>query len=638
MIAIGAYRDDDNAPNSGSAYVFVKPASGWTDMTQAAKLTASDAASDDFFGSSVRVAGDNIIIGAAWDNDFGSDSGSSYLFSKPASGWANMNETLKIVPSDSKAGDQFGICVDMSGYNIVAGASGVDDISPNNGATYFYRYNFVTEQPVSLANICDDQIIFYYGTNIADSSYQWQISRDGGTTFSDLSDDQVYSGVNNDTLKIFVNDSLESKFYRCLASNLTSDTVFFTLDHLPPELTLQNSVNVYLDSAGLATLIAADIVASATDNCAIADTTLSKSLYDCSNLGQNSATVTLTDVSGNQTQRVTNIMVIDTVGPELILKDTLMAQLDAGGQVSITPSDAVMSATDNCSVADTTLSQTSFDCTHVGNNDVQVTLTDGSGNQTVKSLVVKIIDPTPPELIIKDIVVYLDVNGQVKFNASDLVISATDNCAVADTVLSKSSFSCVSTGANNVTVGLIDTGGNVTEAIAVVTVLDTIKPTLTAQDITVKLDLNGQATITADDVIVDAFDNCTLGEAVLSQYNFTIADIGDVNVDVTQYDINGNSTTQKVTVTVVRITAIADISDRKNIMLYPNPAQQFITIKNNDDDIDQIEIYNTAGKQVLSKKIDGTLKGIDVRNLEPGVFLMKIITGKDVYIYKFIKE
>ncbi len=638
VIAIGANMDDDKGPNSGSAYVFVMPQTGWADMTQTAKLTASDGAPDDFFGSAITISGNQIVIGAAWDNDSGSDSGSAYVFDKPSSGWINMNETVKFIPTNGAAGDQFGISVGIDNYLIIAGAIGVDDVSTNNGAAYFYKYNLISQQPVSLANVCDNQIFFYFGTNVPESNYQWQISRDGGANFSDLSDDQVYAGVNNDTLRIFVSDSLENNFYRCLAANLTSDTVNFTLDQIPPELTVKSSFNVYLDSAGQATIKASDLVISATDNCTVADTILSQTVFDCSMTGQNNVNVTLADARGNQTQAASTVFVIDSIGPELLVKDTLSVSLDVNNTATIKASDLVISAKDNCLVADTTLSQNSFDCSHVGNNNIVVTLIDVHGNQTEKTSVVKITDPTPPELVVKDIVVYLDNSGQVSFSASDLVVSATDNCAVADTVLSTSSYSCANTGANNVTVGLIDAGGNVTEAIAVVTVLDTIKPTLTAQDITVKLDLNGQATITADDVIADASDNCVLGDALLSQYTFTIADIGDVNVDVTQFDVNGNSTTQTIVVTVVRITAIADISEQESITLYPNPVQQFITIKNNDQGIEQIEIYNTAGKQVLHKKIDSTLEGIDVRNLEPGVFLMKIRTEKDIYMYKFIKE
>ncbi len=77
---VGAWWDDDNGSNSGSAYTFIKPVSGWANMTQTAKLTASDGAEFDYFGRSVAISGDTALVGAFWDDDNGTDSGSAYVF------------------------------------------------------------------------------------------------------------------------------------------------------------------------------------------------------------------------------------------------------------------------------------------------------------------------------------------------------------------------------------------------------------------------------------------------------------------------------------------------------------------------------------------------------------------------------
>jgi hypothetical protein len=50
--------------NSGAAYVFVRPGGGWLDMTETAKLTASDATGDDLFGAFVSIHGDTVVVGA----------------------------------------------------------------------------------------------------------------------------------------------------------------------------------------------------------------------------------------------------------------------------------------------------------------------------------------------------------------------------------------------------------------------------------------------------------------------------------------------------------------------------------------------------------------------------------------------
>ena len=58
----------------GAAYVFEKPAGGWVNMTETAKLTASDGAAFDYFGISVSLSGDTALVGARYDDDAGPDS------------------------------------------------------------------------------------------------------------------------------------------------------------------------------------------------------------------------------------------------------------------------------------------------------------------------------------------------------------------------------------------------------------------------------------------------------------------------------------------------------------------------------------------------------------------------------------
>jgi hypothetical protein len=79
--------------SSGTAYVFAKPAGGWSDMTQVAKLTASARApgENDFFGRFVAISGDIIIVGNQDD-----DNGAVYVFVKPTDGWHDMTETAKL--------------------------------------------------------------------------------------------------------------------------------------------------------------------------------------------------------------------------------------------------------------------------------------------------------------------------------------------------------------------------------------------------------------------------------------------------------------------------------------------------------------------------------------------------------------
>ncbi len=140
-VVVGAFLDDIGANSEqGSAYVFVKPVGGWMNMTQTAKLTASDGAFNDNFGFSVAVSGDTVVVGAFLD-DIGanSDQGSAYVFVKPVGGWMNMTQTAKLTASDGAAGDGFGFSVAVSGDTAVVGASG-DTIGANTdqGSAYVF--------------------------------------------------------------------------------------------------------------------------------------------------------------------------------------------------------------------------------------------------------------------------------------------------------------------------------------------------------------------------------------------------------------------------------------------------------------------------------------------------------------------
>jgi len=107
----------------GKAYVFVKPTTGWSDMTQTALLTASDAQTGSEVGWSVSVSGDNVLVGAP-SNTLNHPPGHAYLFTKPSSGWTNMTETAELLSADGRSNDDFGYSVAIAGSVAAVGALG----------------------------------------------------------------------------------------------------------------------------------------------------------------------------------------------------------------------------------------------------------------------------------------------------------------------------------------------------------------------------------------------------------------------------------------------------------------------------------------------------------------------------------
>jgi hypothetical protein len=113
--------------SQGAAYVFVEPSSGWAgNLTQTAKLTASDGAANNYFGDSVAIDGNTVVVGAYWATvDGNSKQGAAYVFTEPSSGvWANTTETAKLTASNGAAGDLFGksVAVDSATDTVVVGA------------------------------------------------------------------------------------------------------------------------------------------------------------------------------------------------------------------------------------------------------------------------------------------------------------------------------------------------------------------------------------------------------------------------------------------------------------------------------------------------------------------------------------
>ncbi len=113
---LGANRDDDDGNNSGAAYVFERGRAGWA---QTAKLVASDAAELDRLGVSVALSGDTAFVGTRYDQDAGYGAGAVYVFELRGGSWV---ETGKLAPTDLANQIFFGTSLAVDGDVLVVGA------------------------------------------------------------------------------------------------------------------------------------------------------------------------------------------------------------------------------------------------------------------------------------------------------------------------------------------------------------------------------------------------------------------------------------------------------------------------------------------------------------------------------------
>lgn len=177
-IAVGAYQEDssetfithgillgpDNANSaSGAVYIYQRSGTSWS---QEAYVKASNSQADDYFGSSVSISGDTLVVGA-----YGEDSsqttitngttssadnsalgaGAAYIYKRTGTGWS---QEAYIKASNAEASDTFGQAVSVNGDTVVVTATGEDsnlttitnattsssdNSVTNSGAVYVYK-------------------------------------------------------------------------------------------------------------------------------------------------------------------------------------------------------------------------------------------------------------------------------------------------------------------------------------------------------------------------------------------------------------------------------------------------------------------------------------------------------------------
>lgn len=124
------------------------------------------------------------------------------------------------------------------------------------------------------------------------------------------------------------------------------------------------------------------------DNCTIA--TITNDAPSTYSIGTTIVTWTITDASGNFTTVTQNVTVVDNMAPVVLLQSTVI-QLDANGHGALTFGAIDNGSNDNCGIASVVLDQTVFNCSQVGFNTVNVTITDNNGNQSKGSIVINVL-------------------------------------------------------------------------------------------------------------------------------------------------------------------------------------------------------------------------------------------------------
>jgi hypothetical protein len=128
---IGKWKDSYSASDSGAAYIFIRSDTTWT---QQGKLLASDGSESDYFGAAVSLDGDTALIGAWGDDNWSRTCGSAYIFTRSGTTWTQQQ---KLLPSDPGDGD-FGFSVSLDGDTAFIAAPYDGDLGIYSGSVYVF--------------------------------------------------------------------------------------------------------------------------------------------------------------------------------------------------------------------------------------------------------------------------------------------------------------------------------------------------------------------------------------------------------------------------------------------------------------------------------------------------------------------
>ena len=184
----------------------------------------------------------------------------------------------------------------------------------------------------------------------------------------------------------------------------------------------------------------------------------------------------------------------------------------------------------------------------------------GGGFFLVKS---SIIDTISPTAVCQNITLGLDENGVQTVTAASVDGGSTDDIGITSLELNISSFTCDNIGDNNVTLTVFDAAGNSDSCEAVITIEDTIPPSMTGQNITVDLEGNTSVTVTTSEVDNGSFDNCSIAALSLTPNTFTSVGTFDAVLE-------GIDDSENMASVIVEITVIDTFDDEAPVAVCQN--------------------------------------------------------------------
>ncbi|OWY24852.1 hypothetical protein C7N43_15525, partial [Sphingobacteriales bacterium UPWRP_1] len=342
-------------------------------------------------------------------------------------------------------------------------------------------------------------------------------------------------------------------------------------DNIAP-LAVCQPVTVQLNSGGTATVTGTQVNNGSSDNCAIQSLGVVPNSFTCANVGNNTVTLTVTDVNGNTSTCSATVTVQDNIAPNAVCQNSSV-QLNTSGTAGLTAGQVNNGSSDNCGIQSISVLPNSFTCANVGSNTVTLTVTDVNGQSATCSALVLVQDVTPPTAFCQSgIIVSLNSGGTGSITTSMVNNGSSDNCGIASVTASPLNFTCADVGNPIVVLTVTDLSNNTATCGSTITVKDNILPTAICQNIAVQIGVGGTVTVVPAQVNNGSNDNCGIATMSLSKSIFTCADVGSQTVVLTVTDASGNSASCSAGVTVNETTAPTAVCQTTPVIAQISPA------------------------------------------------------------------
>ena len=375
--------------------------------------------------------------------------------------------------------------------------------------------------------------------------------------FTSANFDCSNTGTNNLVMTVLENNTAAQGGPRSANCN----SVITVIDTTKP-IAICSNVNRYLNSAGNVSVSASSVASLSSDNCGPLAYTFSTGTtrsYDCSSIGSNIVSITVTDPSGNSSFCSSTITILDTVQPTAFCNNRTVF-LNSSGLASIPVSQLDNSSIDACGISSVSvngLSILNFGCSDIGTQNLTLSVIDNNSNVGTCISEVTVLDTIKPLANCKNINAYLGVNGLVTVSAIDINDNSFDICGISTYTINgfpSLTYSCSNIGVVPAILTVTDAGGNLNSCSSQISVLDTIRPVLNCQNINAYLDNFGTISINPSQLVTLSNDNCAIPTLLIngsSTISFDCNDIGLNNVIITSSDNYSNTNTCSADVTVL---------------------------------------------------------------------------------------